>query len=256
MGIFDIFTGDSAKDAAQENQGRLNAFKGEGMGYYDVGKKGALDSLDSAAGYFTPLAAKYGAGSDLYLDALGVRGPEGNARAQGAFRAGPGYDFKVNSALDALDRRAASRGLLASGNNTLDTLGTVHGIAGQEYDQWRNSLGGLISPEMTATGAGAQYTAAKAPIYTNDANQRVALSSGVTNGLNSQTTQAANAEMQGSSNLWNMGLNLAKLGVGAFTGGMGGGGMTAMGVPGAGSSPGMGGAGAGYDAYGRQFNWG
>jgi hypothetical protein len=228
MGIFDIFTGDSAKEAAAENQARLNALKAEGMGYLDAGKKGALDSLDAAVGYYTPLTQKYGAGTDLYLDALGVRGAEGNARAVDAFRTSPGYDFRVNQALDALDRRAASRGMLASGNTTLDTLGTVHGLADQEYDQWLAGLSGLISPELAATGGAANYTAAKAPVYTNDAAQRVALAGGVTSGLNSQTTQAANAEMAGSGNLWNLGLNLAKLGVSAATGGMGGGGITPM----------------------------
>ena len=40
----------------------------------------------------------------------------------------------------------------------------------------------------------------------------------MTNGINSQNTQAANAEMAGSGNLMNFGLNLAKLGTG-FLGG-------------------------------------
>lgn len=226
MGIFDIFTGDSAKEAAAENSGRLNALKSEGTGFLDAGRTGALEALTRAGGMFSPLSAKYGRGTDLYLDALGVNGPQGNARATGAFQAGPGYQFKVNSALDALDRRAASRGLLGSGNNTIDTLSTVTGLADQEYGDWRNSLAGLISPELAATGAGAGYEAAKAPVYTNDALQRLALSSGVTGGLNNQTTQAANAEMQGSGNLWGAIMNGAKMVAGAAGGmpGMGGGG--------------------------------
>lgn len=240
MGLFDIFTGDSAKDAAAENTARLNALKLEGLGYLDAGKTGALDSYTNAGAYYAPLAAKYGRGSDLYLDSLGVNGPEGNARATSAFQASPGYDFTVNQALDALDRRAASRGMLASGNTTLDTLGTVTGLAQQDYNNWRNSLAGLVSPEFSATSGAAGYEAAKAPVYTNDAAQRVALSSGVTSGINNQATQAANAEMMGSGNLWNLGLNLARLGVSAATGGMGGGGvgqLTSTYMPGYGSVP-------------------
>jgi hypothetical protein len=60
---------------------------------------GALRTgIDTATGYgkqavdaFTPLSdlgKKYGSGTNLYLDALGVNGPEGTARAQGAFTAG------------------------------------------------------------------------------------------------------------------------------------------------------------------------
>jgi hypothetical protein len=228
MGIFDIFTGDSAKKAAAENKARLDRLQVDGLSYLDAGKTGALGALDTAAGSFKPLAdlgTKYGGGTDLYLDSLGVNGAGGNTRAVDAFRAGPGYDFKVNSALDSLDRRAASRGMLASGNTSLDTLTTVHGLADQEYGGWQDRLAGLISPELAATGGAASgvagATMAKAPVYTNDANSRVNLSSGVTTGLNSQTTQAANAEMQASGNLWNFGLNLASLGTSMLGGGGG-----------------------------------
>jgi hypothetical protein len=57
----------------------------------------------------------------MMLNALGLNGPQGNAAATAAFQSSPGYDFKVNQSLDALDRRAASRGMLGSGNTTLDT---------------------------------------------------------------------------------------------------------------------------------------
>jgi hypothetical protein len=221
MGILDVFTGKPAKNAAAENTARLDALKREGMGYLNAGKTGALSSLDAARGAFDPLSAKYGAGTDLYLDALGVNGPEGNTRAVGAFQASPGYDFMVNQSLDALDRRAASRGMLASGNNTIDTLNTVTGLANQEYGDWQNRLAGLINPELAAASGVAGVETGRAGVFQNDAAQRVGLASNVATGQNSQTTQAANAEMQGSGNLWNLGLNLAKLGTG-FLGGQAG----------------------------------
>ncbi len=220
MGIFDSLTGKPAKQAMGANMARLDALKTEGMGYLTAGKEGALGSLDAAGNFYDPLATKYGAGTNTYLDSLGINGPEGNARATGAFQAGPGYDFKVNQSLDALDRRAASRGLLASGNNTIDTLSTVHGIANQEYGGWQDRLAGLISPELTATAGQATAEAAKAPIYTNDALARVGLASNVAGGLNSQQTQGANAAMGASSNAINFGMNLAKLGTNML-GGMG-----------------------------------
>lgn len=224
MSIFDVFTGGSAKDAAAANSARLDQLKTEGMGYLNTGKKGALGAIDTAKGYFSPLtdlATKYGKGTDLYLNSLGVNGPQGNEAAVNAFQAGPGFNFALNTGLDALDRRAASRGMLASGNTNLDTLGFANGLANQEYGNWQNRLAGL--PTLQATGMAstglAGLEAGKAPVYTNDAAQRVALASGVTGGLNSQATQAANAEMAGSGNLWNFGLNLAKLGTG-FLGGV------------------------------------
>lgn len=230
MGFLQDLTGGTARKAAAENIQRLSDLKTEGLGYLNAGKTGAIGALDSAKGYFDPLkalSAKYGAGTNLYLDSLGVNGADGNNRAVGAFQAGPGYDFSISQALDALDRRAASRGMLASGNNTNDTLSTVTGLANQEYGNWQNRLAGLVSPELSATGATATglagLEAGKAPIFVNDANQRVNLARGVTGDINSQTTQAANASMSGAGNIVNLGLNLAKLGTGFLGGGVTGG---------------------------------
>jgi hypothetical protein len=219
MGIFDIFTGDPAKEAAEQNTARLNASKTSGMGYLDAGKTGALGALGTAAGTAGGLASKYGAGTDLYLDSLGVNGSAGNANAVNSFQAGPGFQYSVDQSTDALARRAASLGGAYSGNAMAAISDRAGNMANQQYGSWQDRLAGLISPEVSATGAQAGYQAAAAPVYTNDANSRVGLETGTTNGINTQATQAANAEMAGSGNLWNMGLNLAKLGVGAASGG-------------------------------------
>jgi hypothetical protein len=219
MGFLDIFTGDSAKKAAEENTARLAASKTAGMGYLDAGKTGALGALDTAGGYYQPLASKYGAATTLGLDALGVNGPEGNTRATSAFQAGPGYQYSVDQSLEGINRSAAAKGG-AFGGNTLAALSDRAGnMANQEYGSWLDRLQGYVSPELTATTGMASAEAAKAPVYMQDASGRVGLETGTTQGINSQATQAANAEMQGSGNLWGLGLNLAKLGVGALSGG-------------------------------------
>lgn len=218
MGIFDSLTGKPAKEATAANIGRLDALKTEGMGYLDTARTGALDAIGRAGDIYAPLQTKYGSGTNLYLDSLGVNGADGNARAVGAFQAGPGYDFAVNQSLDALDRRAASRGMLASGNNTIDTLSTVNGLANQEYGNWQNRLAGLISPEMQAAGGAAGVATNEAGVWQNDANNRVNLTSGVVNGQNSAQTQGANAQMNASANVLGAGLSLAGLGVRAAGG--------------------------------------
>lgn len=231
MGIFsDVFEGGSAKKAAENNRLNLANFEKHAYGTIDAGTKNAIGALDSAIGYYAPvrdLGAKYNAAGDMALNALGINGAGGNAAATSAFQAGPGYDFKVNSALDALDRRAASRGMLASGNTTNDTLATVTGLADQAWNDWQNRLYQYAGLGANATNAGAQgsatASAAKAPIYTNDAASKVSVSGDVVRGINDQTTQAANASMAGAGNALNFGINLAKLGIGAMGGGFGGG---------------------------------
>lgn len=218
MGLLDAFTGGSAKKAAAENAMRLSQLKGEGMGYLDAGKTGALDALGQAGGIYGDFAKKYGAGTDLYLDSLGVNGAGGVANARGAYAPSLGLEYATNAAVDANDRRAASRGMLASGN-TVNQTGDIAGkLAYQDYTGWQDRLAGLVNPEMAGvTGQAGTFTN-QAGVYQNDANARVGLASGIATGLNNQNTQAANAAMQGSGNLWNFGLNLAKLGTGMLGG--------------------------------------
>lgn len=233
MGIFDIFTGDSAREAADQNAALLRQNQTSGTATLQQGQADSLASLDRAGGMYAPLSAKYGAGTGLYLDSLGVNGPQGNARATGAFQAGPGYQYAVDQSLDGVARKAAALGMGGPQGNTLAALSDRAGnMANQEYGNWQSRLGGLVAPEFQATAGQAGAEAGKVPVYGNTANSIAGLGTATTNGINNQNTQAANAETQGSGNLWGLGLNLARLGVGAATGGtsllggLGGGGQT------------------------------
>lgn len=212
MGIFDIFTGDPAKEAAAKNAAALQANQTAGTATLQGGQTGALSALDSAKGAYSPLASKYGAGSGLYLDSLGVNGPAGNTRATDAFHAGPGYNWNVGQALEGVNRGAVAAGGAPGGlaGNTLAALSDRAGhMADQEYGGWQDRLAGTISPELTATAGMAGADAARAPIYTGTANSITNLGTNTTNGINDQNTQSANAEMAGSKNLWNLGMQAA-----------------------------------------------
>jgi hypothetical protein len=224
MGLFDIFTGDSAKKAAEQNTALLQANKTEGTNVLNTGQANSLAALDKVGGLYSPLSAKYGAGTNLYLDSLGINGPEGNTRATDAFKAGPGYDWRVQQALDQTNRAAAATGGLAGGNTLAALSDRAGNMASQEYGGWQDRLAGLISPEFQAVGGQAGAEAGKVPVYQGTANSIANLGTNTATGIANQNTQAANAVMQGSGNLWGLGLNLAKLGLGGGTGLLGGGG--------------------------------
>ena len=112
-------------------------------------------------------------------------------------------------------------------------------MANQEYGGWQDRLAGLISPEMQAVSGQAGAEASKVPVYQGTANSIAGLGSNTANGIANQNTQAANAEMAGSGNLWGLGLNLAKLG-------LGGGGTSLLGGKGIGSLFMGGGSPSGY----------
>jgi hypothetical protein len=236
MGIFDIFTGDSAKKAAEENKRLLEQNQQQGTATLQQGQTSAIGALDKSAGLYGGLASKYGKATDLALDALGVNGAGGNARATSAFQAGPGYQYAVDQSLQNALRtaNAAGAGSAANSGNTLAALSDRAGqMANQEYGSWLDRLNGYVSPELSATSGQAGAIASEAPVYTSTASNIANLGTNTTNGITNQNTQAANAEMQGSGNLWGLGLNLAKLGVGALSGGtslLGGGGGGTAGV--------------------------
>ncbi len=220
MGLFDIFTGGPAKEAAAKNTALLQQNQASGTTALQGGQDNSIAALTNAGGMYSPLASKYGAATNLGLDALGVNGAAGNSRAVGAFQAGPGYQYAVDQSLDGINRHAAAGGGPAPGGNTLAALSDRAGnMANQEYGSWVDRLNGYVSPELAATGGAAGYEAAKAPVYQGTANSIANLGTNTTNGITNQNTQSANAEMAGSGNLWGLGLNLAKLGVGAASGG-------------------------------------
>jgi len=219
MGIFDIFTGNSAKQAADQNKQLLQQNQTAGTATLENGQNSAIGALDKSAGLYGGLASKYGKATDLALNALGVNGPSGNDAATAAFRSSPGYDYRVGQALDQTKRAAAASGMDVGGNTLAALSDRAGNMADQDYQTWLTNLNGYVSPELQATGGQAGAIASEAPVYTGTASNIANLGTTTTNGITNQNTQAANAATQGSSNLWGLGLNLAKLGVGAATGG-------------------------------------
>ena len=222
MGLFDVFTGAPAKEAADKNALLLAQNQRFGTDALNQAQGNSLASLDKAGGYYAPLSQKYGSGTNLYLDSLGVNGGAGNDRATQAFQAGPGYQYAVDQSLEGINRKANAAGGLVGGNTLAALSDRAGNMANQEYGGWQDRLGGLVAPEFQAVGGQAGAEAGKAPVYMNTANNIAGLGTNTTNGINNQNTQSANAEMQGSANLWGLGLN-------ALTGLASGGGTSLLG---------------------------
>lgn len=220
-----LFGGEAEKEAAEQNRALYADYLSKGTGYLDKGldaSKGYLNSAVSSYGSLADLGQKYGAGTDLYLDALGVNGASGNARASGAFQAGPGYDFTLSSGLDAINRRRAAGGMLDSGNADLDAIKYATGLADQTYGNWLTRLGDLVSPELSATAGAASGQAGAygslANLYQTDAGNRIGLLGNYTSGTAGANNMEAAGEAKGAGNLLGFGMNLLSLG----TGGLGG----------------------------------
>lgn len=211
MGIFDVFTGDSAEDAAAKNAALYAQYGADANKALDLG-------LGRSVGAYSPLLSlgeKFRGGTDLYFDSLGINGPEGNARATGAFQAGPGYQWQVDQATDAAARNAAKLGMANSGNTLAEIGNRAQNLANQEYGNWQSQLGGLSNTGVGITG---QTATGLSGLYTGDATNRVGVAGNIAGGTAASNSQAAQSQMDASGNFWSglmaLGGNIAKAGMG------------------------------------------
>lgn len=161
MGLFDLFTTDAQQKAAADQKSALAAGY---TGAQDLINGGKADLTTNYAKALQPLQTTFNnattgtgqQGYQAYADATGANGPEGLARAKALFTATPGYSEGINLTLDQNDRRAASRGMLASGNTDADTAKLATDYASQKYGQYTAGLQPFTAvPGQAQAGANA-----------------------------------------------------------------------------------------------------
>jgi hypothetical protein len=239
LGFWDDLTGATAanasKDAAQDTYVKQQAAIAKLTGY---GDEYADKFQDMSRGY-DPYVQTGAQGNNMLMRLL---------QDPNSLRSLPGYQFDQQEGVQALDRSAAARGRLNSGRQSKDLLRFGTGLADKTYGDQFARLLGLSQQGMGATGG---QLATRQSAYGGDMTAANTIGLGEIAG--------ANARAAGSQNLLNTGIKLGGMALGTMTGmpvGMGGGSSSYGGSPGYNSNPQMGGASAGYDPYGRQFNWG
>lgn len=119
------------------------------------------------------------------------------------FQTTPGYEFRVNEGIKALDRSAASRGMLRSGAQQKGLTAFGQGIASEEYNNYLGNLFNLsgmgnqaassannTAGQLTANAGNfvAQGGIARGTGYAQGAN---ALASGISRGVSNATNMLA-----------------------------------------------------------------
>lgn len=204
MGLFDSLFGNPAADAAAQNRGELKKLKKEGMGYIDAGQQQSQGYLEGMGDLYKPATQMGLDNLGFYKDALGLNGAEGNAATMERFQAGPGYQFAMDQGLDALNRTAAARGQLNSGNTSIDTLKYATGLADQTYGNWMDRLGNWDTQNrgmyMTGLGGQAASLGGLADLSQRGVDQKLNLSSEIVNGMMGANNAAAAGSAQNTSN--------------------------------------------------------
>ena len=214
-----LFGGGAERDAAEKNRALYADYLSKGNTALDSGLTNSLGALGKAGDIYGNLQGKYGAGTSLYLDALGVNGADKAQAAQSSFTNNPGNDAAIKAGLDTLNRRRAAAGMLDSGNADLDALTFGQNLQNQQYNGWLDRLGGLVSPEMTAASGAAGNQTNIANLYQNDATNRIGLQGNYTSGVTGANNYEAAGASAGAKNLLGGALSLATLGTSLAGGG-------------------------------------
>lgn len=216
MGLFDIFSSSDAQDAANAKIVGINTGLTNATSAINTGVANANNYYGQALQPFQQLSGYGTTGINSYSDALGLNGPAGNARAVAAFQNNPGYQSQLQYGTQAIDRGAASRGMLSSGNTVMAEQKYGNDLANQGYNQYLQSFSPFFS--LAGTGATGQAgvlgsqasTAYNAGTTLGNLNYQAATGVGDANAAGDMAGYNASANGIGAI------MNVAKLGASAL----------------------------------------
>jgi hypothetical protein len=155
--MFGWLTGaDNARDAA--NQGLYQgaaAFQGKYADARNVLRQQYGKALDP----YQDLWKQAGRGAGMYGDALGLGGAAGQQKAYDAFMRTPGMQAGFDMGAQAIDRGAASRGMLGSGNTNIDLQKFATDYGSRNFSNYMSQLSPYLNQQgQAAAGMGSIHT--------------------------------------------------------------------------------------------------
>jgi hypothetical protein len=203
MGLFDIFSNDTAeKAAAQRNQGLQQGYDALSSAY-GQGRDAITQGYGQASNLYAPLIASTGAGANAYGNASGANGATGLQTAMNDFHNSGqygNYGFSLQQGLQALDRTHAAAGNLNSGNADTDTLNYATGLANNTYNSYLSGLQPYLQANSNAV-------AGVANAATGGANAINASFQGQGNAANANYTGQGASNAAATMNNYNVGQN-------------------------------------------------
>ncbi len=203
MGLFDIFTNDTAQQAAQQQIQGL----GHGYGLASGNISQGIDALKtnySAA--LQPYLQNYGTaqgGVQQLGNVLGLNGQGGSDVALNALRNTPGYKFQQGTLDDTVNASAAANGTLASGNQLLALNKVNQGLADSTYNQYVSQLQPFLGASNAAAGGIAGVNTGLGNQTANQFNSLANLGWQYGTGVGNANANATLAQNQANQNQWN-----------------------------------------------------
>ena len=206
-GLFDPFTGQSGKDAANAQIGGITAGYNTASGALNQGNTALTTNYANALAPFTQNYGTATKGVGALTDALGITGDPSQVQAKLA--ATPGYQFTLNQGNENVLRNQARTGALNSGATNLDLQAQGQGLANQTYQQYVSNLQPFLGASNSAAGGIAGVNQNLGNALNANANTQAQLGYTAATGVGNANANADLAAGKGISNLWNAGMNVA-----------------------------------------------
>ena len=122
----------------------------------------AMATIDNARkesiGYLQPYMQGGEKGFNTLADLYGLNGQEAQGNARGMFMTSPGYDFRFDQGVRAIDNAASARGMRNSGATLKALTNYGQGVASDEYNKWVSGLQSLGGAGLASTGKAVDAT--------------------------------------------------------------------------------------------------
>lgn len=203
MGIFDIFSDQPARDAANAQISGLNAGYGAASSAINQGI-GALNTNYTAA--LQPYMTNYNTastGTTALGNALGLNGQAGSDAALAALRSTPGYKFQQQTLDDTVNAQAAASGMNASGNQLLALNKVNQGLADSTYGNYVASLQPYLGASNAAASGIAGVNTGLGNATAGQYNMLGQAGWNQATGIGNANANADLARYNASGNIWN-----------------------------------------------------
>jgi hypothetical protein len=221
MGLFDLFSNDTAEEAARQRNAGLQQGYDQLSGMYGQGRDAINTNYGNASNLYSGLINSSNAGATAYGNAAGANGVAGLQQATNDFKNSGQYGVYgvgLGEGLQALDRAHAKAGNLSSGNADTDAIKYAQDQASKAYGSYAAGLQPYLGQQTSAVQGGATIDALKG----NALNANYMGQGGAANA--NYTGQGA-SDAAATMNNYNVGANQlgALLGVGKLAGNLFGG---------------------------------
>lgn len=110
---------------------------------------------DEAVGYLDPYMEGGEKGFRTIADLYGLNGEDAQRMASGSFATSPGYQFRYDQGVKAIDNAASAQGMRRSGATLKALTQFGQDTASGEYNNWLKGLQGLGTAGLASAGKGA-----------------------------------------------------------------------------------------------------